>query len=219
MDGNGRWAKARGAMRLFGHEAGAETVRRVIRASKRHGVKYLTLYAFSVENWKRPADEVGGLMKLLVRFMKSNEHELHENQVRLRIQGRREDLPENVRDALAKVEESTAHYDVGHLILALSYGGRAEITDAVKKIVATRGVAATEITEDEISRNLYLPDVPDPDLIIRTSGEIRLSNFLLWQCAYSEFYFTDTLWPDFGDSDFDKAIEEYERRNRRYGNV
>jgi len=218
MDGNGRWAKARGAMRLFGHEAGAETVRRVIRASKRNGVKYLTLYAFSVENWKRPADEVGGLMKLLIRFMKSNEHELHENKVRLRIQGRKDDLPQNVREALERVEASTLEYDVGHLILALSYGGRAEITDAVKKMVAG-GVAAEQITEESISRNLYLPDVPDPDLIIRTSGEIRLSNFLLWQCAYSEFYFTDTLWPDFSEADFDKAIEEYERRNRRYGNV
>ena len=218
MDGNGRWAKARGGIRLLGHEAGAETVRRVIRSSKRHGIKYLTLYAFSVENWKRPVDEVGGLMKLLVRFLKSNEHEFHENKIRLRVQGRRNDLPQNVNDALAKVEAATAGYDTAHLILALSYGGRAEIADALGKIVKA-GIPPEQITENLIAQNLYLPDIPDPDLIIRTSGEIRLSNFLLWQCAYSEFYFTETLWPDFSEADFDKAIGEYETRHRRYGNL
>ncbi|MCL1909618.1 MAG: polyprenyl diphosphate synthase, partial [Kiritimatiellaeota bacterium] len=138
-------------------------------------------------------------------------------------QGRVNDLPENVREAFAKVEAATAQYDVGHLILALSYGGRAEIADAVRKIISgvaqQRRYIPEQITEELISQNLYLPDIPDPDLIIRTSGEIRLSNFLLWQCAYSEFYFTDTLWPDFSEADFDKAIEEYERRHRRYGGV
>ena len=222
MDGNGRWAKSRGGIRLLGHEAGAETVRRVIRASKRHGIRYLTLYAFSVENWKRPEDEVGGLMKLLIRFLKSNEREFHDNKIRLRVQGRKNDLPETVRNALSKVEDATKDYDTATLILALSYGGRDEITDAVRKLAqetATGKLAPEQITAETISANLYLPDIPDPDLIVRTSGEIRLSNFLLWQCAYSEFYFTDTLWPDFSEADFDAAVAEYERRHRRFGGL
>lgn len=222
MDGNGRWAQARGKPRLRGHEAGAETVRRVIRTARRHGVRYLTLYAFSVENWSRPATEVRGLMTLLEHFLAANEKEFHENKIRLRILGRRSDLPPKVDARLAKVEAATMHYTEATLILALSYGGRTEIAHAAKTL-AREAVAGQldpdSIDEAAVARTLYLPDVPDPDLIIRTSGEIRLSNFLLWQCAYSEFIFTPVLWPDFSEADFDAAIEEYGRRTRRFGGV
>ena len=220
MDGNGRWAKQRGRPRLFGHRAGAESLRAVLRACRDHGVEYLTVYAFSTENWVRPKDEVGGLMSLLKTFLKKDEHELHENQVRLRVTGRIEDLPRSVRTELERVMEATKAYTRWHLILALSYGGRTEITDAVRAIA--RKVKAGElepeaVDETVISRHLYLPDVPDPDLMIRTSGELRLSNFLLWELSYAEFYFTDTLWPDFREPQFAEALAEYSRRQRRFG--
>ena len=220
MDGNGRWAKRRMQPRLFGHRAGAESLRAVLRACREHGVEYLTVYAFSTENWVRPADEVSGLMSLLRTFLKKDEHELHENQVRLRVTGRIGDLPKAVRAELERVMEATKHYEKGHLILALSYGGRAEIVDAVRAIAAdvrAGRLAPEAIDEKAIAARLYLPDVPDPDLMIRTSGELRLSNFLLWELSYSEFYFTETLWPDFREADFAKALEEYARRQRRYG--
>ena len=220
MDGNGRWAKQRGKPRIFGHRAGAESLRAVLRACRDHGVEYLTVYAFSTENWVRPKDEVGGLMSLLKTFLKKDEHELHENQVRLRVTGRIGDLPRSVRTELERVMEATKAYTRWHLILALSYGGRTEITDAVRAIA--RKVKAGElepeaIDEAVISRHLYLPDVPDPDLMIRTSGELRLSNFLLWELSYAEFYFTDTLWPDFREPQFAEALAEYSRRQRRFG--
>ncbi|MGI5869148.1 MAG: isoprenyl transferase [Kiritimatiellia bacterium] len=222
MDGNGRWAQARGKPRLHGHEAGAETVRRVIRSAKRHGVRCLTLYAFSVENWSRPAVEVRGLMSLLERFLTENEKELHENKIRLRVLGRRTDLPKKVDALLAKIEAATAHYSEATLVLALSYGGRTEIAHAARALaedVAAGRIAPESIDEAAVARALYLPDIPDPDLIIRTSGEQRLSNFLLWQSAYSEFHFTPVLWPDFSEADFDAAIEEYGRRSRRFGGL
>ena len=220
MDGNGRWAKQRGRPRLFGHRAGADSLRAILRACRDHGVEFLTVYAFSTENWVRPQDEVSGLMSLLKTFLKKDEHELHENQVRLRVTGRLQDLPKAVRNELERVMEATKNYEKGHLILALSYGGRAEIVDAVRAIAADvrAGTLAPEaIDEKAIAARLYLPDVPDPDLMIRTSGELRLSNFLLWELSYSEFYFTETLWPDFREADFAKALQEYARRQRRYG--
>ena len=220
MDGNGRWAKQRGRPRLFGHRAGADSLRAILRACRDHGVEFLTVYAFSTENWVRPQDEVSGLMSLLKTFLKKDEHELHENQVRLRVTGRLQDLPKAVRTELERVMAATRNYEKGHLILALSYGGRAEIVDAVRAIAADVGagrLAPEAIDEKAIAARLYLPDVPDPDLMIRTSGELRLSNFLLWELSYSEFYFTETLWPDFREADFAKALEEYARRQRRYG--
>lgn len=222
MDGNGRWAKERGLSRLKGHEEGAESVRAVIRACRAHGIKYLTLYAFSVENWVRPQSEIRGLMSLLERFLKDREFELHENQVRLRTIGRIEDLPGRIQRELARVEQDTLDYKKGQLILALSYGGRSEIARAARLIAekAVKGeIRPGKISEATVAQHLYLPDVPDPDLLIRTSGEIRISNFLLWQLSYSEFYFTNVLWPDFREEQFAVAIEEYKRRNRRYGNI
>jgi len=220
MDGNGRWARKRMRPRLFGHRAGAESLRAVLRACRDQGVEYLTVYAFSTENWVRPEDEVGGLMSLLKTFLKKDEHELHENEVRLRVTGRIQDLPEAVRSELNRVMEATKNYKKGHLILALSYGGRTEIVDAVRGLaeqVKAGEIEPGQIDETMISRHLYLPDVPDPDLMIRTSGEERLSNFLLWELSYAEFYFTDTLWPDFREADFAKALAEYARRQRRFG--
>lgn len=222
MDGNGRWAKARGKPRLSGHEAGAEAVRRTLRAIRNTGVQYLTLYAFSVENWSRPEIEVKGLMRLLRRFLEKNERELHDNKIRLRIQGRRSDLPKTVNMRLAKIEAATADYTQGTLILALSYSGRTEIAYAARTLAraACAGKIDPEtIDESTVSDALYLPDVPDPDLIIRTSGEIRLSNFLLWQAAYSEFIFLDTLWPDFTEADFNAALAEFAKRSRRFGRI
>ena len=220
MDGNGRWAKQRGRPRLFGHRAGADSLRAILRACRDHGVEYLTVYAFSTENWIRPKGEVAGLMSLLKTFLKKDEHELHENQVRLRVTGHIQDLPAAVRAELERIMAATRNYSKGHLILALSYGGRSEIVDAVRAIAAKARAGAidpAQIDEAAVAAHLYLPDVPDPDLMIRTSGELRLSNFLLWELSYAEFYFTETLWPDFREPDFAKALAEYARRRRRYG--
>jgi undecaprenyl diphosphate synthase len=220
MDGNGRWAKQRHQPRLFGHRAGADSLRAILRACRDHGVEYLTVYAFSTENWIRPKDEVSGLMALLRSFLKKDEHELHENQVRLRVTGRLGDLPKAVRAELERVMAATRHYEKGHLILALSYGGRTEIVDAIRAIAAKVKLGVVEpgqIDEELVTGHLYLPDVPDPDLMIRTSGELRLSNFLLWELSYAEFYFTDVLWPDFREADFAVALAEYSRRQRRFG--
>ena len=222
MDGNGRWAKARGLPRLKGHEAGAESVRRVLRAAKKFGVRYVTLYAFSVENWSRPPLEVRGLMKLLQFFLKRNEHELHENETRLRVMGRRSDLPPAVDRALADLEAATAKYADRELILCLSYGGRTEIAAAARALAedaAAGRIDPASIDEAAVASRLYLPDVPDPDLIVRTSGEERLSNFLLWQAAYAEFHFTAVLWPDFGEEDFKAALDAFAARHRRFGGV
>lgn len=222
MDGNGRWAKAQGKPRLRGHEAGAETVRRTIRAARRHGIRYLTLYAFSVENWSRPALEVKALMALLGTFLERNEKEFHDNKIRLRVLGRRSDLPKTINNMLIRVEAATEKYTEATLVLALSYGARTEIANAARQLAqaACEGkIDPAKIDEAAVANALYLPDLPDPDFIIRTSGEIRLSNFLLWQSAYSELYFTDTFWPDFTEADFDAAIEEFTKRNRRFGGI
>lgn len=221
MDGNGRWAQARGLPRSEGHRAGGETVRRVLGYCKKHDIRILTLYAFSVENWKRPKAEVDALMQLLTLHLSHEEPMLHEHGVRLRIMGRRSDLPDAVRTELERVETATAGYD-RQLVICLSYGGRTEIAAAARAIaerVAAGELDPFAVTEETVSRNLYLPDLPDPDLIIRTSGELRLSNFLLWQAAYAELYVTPVLWPDFGEADFDAALEAFEKRERRFGGV
>ncbi len=222
MDGNGRWAQQRGLPRIKGHEQGAESVRAVLKACRRSGVKYLTLYAFSVENWVRPKAEVEALMNLLKRFLKSQEHELHENRVRLRSIGRLTDLPRSVRRELSRVMKVTEHYREGNLVLALSYGGRTEIAHAARRIaeeVDGGTLRPEEVDEAAVAARLYAPDIPDPDLVIRTSGELRLSNFLLWQASYAEMYFTDVLWPDFREEHWMRALEEYARRRRRFGDV
>ena len=222
MDGNGRWAKQRGWPRIRGHQEGAESVRAIVRACKNAGVKYLTLYAFSLENWVRPKDEISGLMRLLRKFLKEQEKELHENQVRLRVIGHIHDLPKDLQRELYRVMENTKHYDQGNLTLALSYGSRAEITDAMQTIarkVKEGALAPDDISEQTIAQHLYAPEIPDPDLMIRTSGEMRISNFLLWQLSYAEFYITDVFWPDFREDEFKQALDAYAKRHRRFGDV
>jgi len=220
MDGNGRWAKERGMARIKGHEVGADSVRCAIRCCRDFGVEYLTLYAFSVENWVRPVREIQGLMRLLRKFLKDNEYELHENEVRLRVIGRTSDLPKLVQSGLKRVMKATEHYTKGQLVLALSYGGRTEIANAAKQIalkVKSGEINPKKIDEATVAAHLYAPDIPDPDLMIRTSGELRLSNFLLWQLSYSEFYVTDVLWPDFREDEFAAAMAAYAKRKRRFG--
>lgn len=220
MDGNGRWAHQRGKSRLFGHRAGAESLRAVLRACRDHGVDYLTVYAFSTENWVRPKAEVDGLMSLLRTFLRRDEHELHENEVRLHATGRLEGLSPVVRKELFRVIEATRNYDKGHLILALNYGGRTEIVDAARALAQKVQAGELEpeaIDEAALSAHMYLPEIPDPDLMIRTSGELRLSNFLLWELSYAEFYFTETLWPDFREEQFAEALAAYAERSRRFG--
>ncbi|MCR5413783.1 MAG: di-trans,poly-cis-decaprenylcistransferase [Kiritimatiellae bacterium] len=212
MDGNGRWAKSRRRPRLMGHRAGADALDRVMHYCKDAGIRYLTVYAFSTENWKRSDEEVSGLMKLLSRYIKSKAKRLVEDGVRFRVIGRRADLSEKLQKEIADLEEKTREGDFT-LLVALSYGGRDEIVRAAAKLAA----AGAKFTEEALSACMDAPDVPDPDLIIRTSGELRTSNFLLWESAYSEYYFTDVLWPDFGKDEFDKAIESYSKRERRMG--
>jgi len=222
MDGNGRWAKQHGLPRLKGHEEGAESVRAVIQACRDHGVEYLTLYAFSVENWVRPAAEVQGLMRLLRRFLKNEEPLLHKHKVRLRVMGRLEDLPILVQRGLKRVMTATADYTEGQLILALSYGGRTEIAAAASAIaskVKAGKLKVSAIDEALVGAHLYLPDLPDPDLMIRTSGEMRLSNFMLWQLSYAELYVTPVLWPDFREPQFAEALQAYSQRQRRFGDI
>lgn len=220
MDGNGRWAKARGLPRTAGHKKGVDAVRRVITAARELNVRYLTLFGFSSENWRRPADEVGELMRLLRFYLRSEIAELHRNGVRLRIIGDRERLAPDIVQLIEAGEERTAGNEGLTVMVALSYGGRQEIVDAARRLAADAAAGRLDpaaIDEAAFVGRLYAPDVPDPDLVIRTSGEKRVSNFLLWQAAYAEFLFTDTLWPDFEKSDLEAAIDEYNRRERRFG--
>ena len=222
MDGNGRWAKARHLPRVEGHRVGVESVRAVLRTCGELGIKYLTLYAFSVENWNRPQDEVDTLMKYLARFLKSEIAELNKNNVRLEVIGQVYRLPEFVQEQLTKTQAALSKNTGLTLILALSYGGRTEIVEATRSIaekVKSGELETAEITEQVISQHLYTRHVPDPDLLIRTSGEMRVSNFLLWQISYSEFVVTPTLWPDFRRAQLIEALEEYARRHRRFGGV
>lgn len=222
MDGNGRWAKERGLPRVEGHRQGAESVKAVVKAAGELGIKFITLYAFSVENWNRPKDEVDTLMKYLLRFLKRELAEMSKNNIRLQAIGQIWRLPENIQDQLRKTTQATAKNNGITLTLALSYGGRTEIVDAVRQIaheVKAGKLEAGEINEQVIAHHLYTHGTPDPDLLIRTSGEMRVSNFLLWQISYAEFVITKTLWPDFGKREFYAALEEYSQRQRRYGGL
>jgi undecaprenyl diphosphate synthase len=220
MDGNGRWAKKRSMNRVRGHHQGAETVREIVRTSREIGLSWLTLYAFSEENWMRPQREIGALMRLLKRFLKGELEEMQENGIRLQSIGRIEKLPEDTRKVLLDVMDQTASNKDMVLTLALSYGGRQEILDATRKIGAEieKGkISADEISEQLISNSLYSGEMPDPELLIRTSGEYRVSNFLLWQIAYTEIYITPTLWPDFSKDEYLEAIQNFQKRKRRFG--
>jgi len=222
MDGNGRWAKNRGLPRIKGHQVGAESVRAILKACRGYDIEYLTLYAFSSENWVRPKPEVTGLMALLKNFLRNQSQELHDNQVKLRVIGHPQDLPNAVQAELNRVINETAHYTKGTLTLALSYGGRTELTDAVKAIarkVKDGKINPSSITEDTIRQHLYAPDIPDPDFLIRTSGEMRISNFLLWQISYAELYVTPVLWPDFREKELAEALDNYQQRHRRFGDI
>ncbi len=222
MDGNGRWAQCRKKSRLEGHRAGAETVERIIRSSADMGIKYLTLYAFSLENWNRPKLEVEGLMRMLHNFLKNKRDIIHKENMRLNAIGRLDMLPAKTKKLLDQVMEESQKNTNGTVTLALNYGGRAEIVDAAKEIArkAISGeLSADDLTEESFSSFLYTSDLPDPDIMIRTSGEIRLSNFLLWQLSYAEFFFTDTLWPDFDIEEFRHIINDFSTRDRRFGGV
>ena len=215
MDGNGRWADRRGLPRVEGHRQGARQVSEVLEAAREAGVEFLTLYAFSTENWKRPPSEVAALMGLLEEFLDDKLPELMEKNVRLRTVGRTDGLPAGARRKLLAAIKATAGNTAGTLNLALNYGGRAEIVDAVNRILSEKPTG--KIDENSFRNYLYAPDIPDPELMIRTSGELRLSNFLLWQLSYAELYVTDTLWPDFGKAEFRKALDAFAGRDRRFG--
>ena len=216
MDGNGRWALRKGLPRLAGHREGARAVERIIRAAaSTPGLDYLSLFAFSTENWKRPKGEVEGLLSLLRTYLRSKRDELAENGIKMVFSGRIDQLDQELRDEIDLFEKTTVRGDRLTVVVCLNYGGRQEIVDGVNRLL--RKGFAGEITEELISANLYRPGIPDPDLVIRTSGEVRISNFLLWESAYAEFFFTDTLWPDFGEEDLEKALEYYSLRERRYG--
>jgi undecaprenyl diphosphate synthase len=222
MDGNGRWAQSRGLPRLAGHEQGSKAVGECVEGCRDAGVKFLTLYAFSSENWKRPAAEVSGLMLLLERFLDQKTTEMTEKGVQLRAIGRLDELPAPCRKRLDRAIAATAQNTKLVLTLALSYSGRAEIVDAVRRIVseaAAGQVKEDDVTPEFISAHLYTADIPDPDLLIRTSGELRLSNFLLWQLSYTEIHVTPKLWPEFKKADLFSALEDYAGRHRRYGRV
>ena len=220
MDGNGRWAKQRGLPRVAGHRRGAEAVRATVKAAAELGVRYLTLFGFSSENWKRPLAEIDDLMGLLRHYLRGEIAELHRNGVRLRVIGDRERLASDIVTLIANAEEMTAKNGGLNLIIALSYGGRADIVAAARRLAADAAagrIKPSEINEQTFAAHLSTADIPDPDVLIRTSGEQRISNFLLWQSAYAEMVFLDTLWPDFTKRELENAITEFQRRDRRYG--
>ncbi len=222
LDGNGRWAKSKGMPRNYGHAQGSKNVEKICEEAWRMGIKYLTVYAFSTENWSRPKDEVDALMKLLRNYMKTCMKTAAKNDMKVRVIGDKTRLDDDIRSRIAELEEATKNNGGLNFQIALNYGSRDEIVRAVQRIAADVRVGKMEpedITSEVISSYLDTHDIPDPDLLIRTSGEERLSNFLLWQLAYSEFYFTDVLWPDFTKEDLVKAIEQYNARDRRYGGV
>ena len=218
MDGNGRWAISRGLPRLAGHKAGTENLRRIIRATVEFGIKYLTIYAFSTENWGRPTEEVQGLMGILQDVIDRELNELHQEGVQLRHIGRLERLDPKIQAKVLKAIELTRNNEKLVLNIAWNYGGRDEIVCAIQKIIKD-GIAPEDITDELVSRYMFTAGVPDPDLVIRTSGELRVSNFLIWQVAYSEWYVTPTYWPDFDREEYRRALEAYANRDRRYGKV
>lgn len=220
MDGNGRWAKARGLPRTAGHKKGADALHTILNACRDSGVRYLTIYAFSSENWRRPAEEINDLMQLLRHYLEKELATLHENNIRLRFIGDMTQLQPDIRKQMDDALTLTARNTSFNLTIALSYGSRQEITRAMRTLaaqIASGDLTPEAITEDRISATLDTAGLPEPDLLIRTGGEQRLSNFLLWQAAYTEFYFTSILWPDFGAEEFDRALHEFARRNRRFG--
>jgi undecaprenyl diphosphate synthase len=222
MDGNGRWAKKRLLNRINGHEKGSDTVRTVVRTCRQIGISYLTLYAFSTENWQRPKTEVEALMALLKNFLHSEQKEMVENDIRLRVIGQVDRLPEKVREALHQTMSATKDNTAMTLILALSYGGRAEIirmVQEVAKLIKQGEIDPNAVTAELIADHLYTRNIPDPDLLIRTSGEMRISNFLLWQIAYTEIFVTPTLWPDFSRDELLEILKDYQSRERRFGRV
>ena len=222
MDGNGRWAKSKGLPRSAGHVKGAANIETIARAMKKRGIKYLTIYAFSTENWIRPKDEVDKLLELLEEYLTKAYKNAEKNKMRLKVIGRRDNLSEKIQKKIEEAEEATSMYDELVLQVAFNYGSRDEIVRATKEIsndVAEGKLNVDDINEETLSSYLDTKDVPDPDLLIRTSGEERLSNYLLWQLAYSEFYFSEVPWPAFSVKNLDEAIEEFNNRNRRYGNV
>ena len=216
MDGNRRWAKRRHLPAIAGHRAGVETIRRTVRAARERGVEYVTLYSFSTENWKRGDEEVGALMALLEETIRRETRTLVDDGVRLRVIGRLHELSERAQRAIAETVAATAAGTHGTMTIAFNYGGRAEIVDAVRALVRD-GVAAEEVDEQTIASRLYAPEHPDPDLLVRTGGELRVSNFLLWEVAYAEMWATDVLWPDFSVEDLDRALASYAARERRFG--
>ena len=217
MDGNGRWAKKRSLPRSAGHAAGSKNFKTIARYCNKIGLKYLTVYAFSTENWKRPQEEVNNIMNILRDYLKDAKNFKDEN-IKVKFIGNLEPLDEDIKELIADAEQESENATGLHLNIALNYGGRDEITNAVKKIVS-EGIKAEEITEDTITERLYTQGQPDPDYIIRPSGEYRLSNYLIWQAAYAEYWFSDVLWPDFTPKHLEKALEEYNRRNRRFGGI
>ena len=222
MDGNGRWAQKRGLPRAAGHKKGAETVKEIAKAANERGVRFLTLYAFSTENWQRPKDEVKTLMDLLRQYLKSDLAELHKHGIRIRFIGERYMLDKDIVESMEQLEQNTADNKGMTLILAISYGSRQEIVAAVRKVVAMvkKGdISESDVDIDLVSGMLYTKDVPDPDILIRTSGEQRISNYLLWQLAYAELFFTKTLWPDFTPNELGEIIDNFYLRERRYGKV
>jgi undecaprenyl diphosphate synthase len=222
MDGNGRWAKRRGLPRSAGHQAGADTLKKIVTECNKMGIKYITVYAFSTENWKRPKEEVDFLMNLLLNYLRDAERTLAGENVVIRAIGSRAELTEEIQQQIIKTENFTKDNTGIDMNIAVNYGGREELVTATKAIcekVQKGEISIDDITQESISGNIYTQNQPDPDFIIRTSNEQRLSNFMIWQASYSEFYFTETLWPDFGVNDLKKAILEYQSRNRRYGGV
>lgn len=219
MDGNGRWAKKRHLPRIEGHRAGSKSVQEVVETSARIGIKYLTLYAFSKENWKRPKREISMLWRLLEDYLKREDKVLVNNNLRLKVIGQMEEIPTEVQGELRRVEELTKNNTQMTVILALNYGGRAEIVDAVKKIMVDRNIEPESLTEKMFSSYLYTSGIPDPDLLIRTSGELRISNFLLWEIAYSEIWITPAFWPDFRKKHILQAVIEFQKRERRFGDI
>ncbi len=220
MDGNGRWAEKRGLPRVAGHNAGMQAMKEIVKRSSMLGVKHLTVYAFSTENWKRSAEEVGGIFKLLIVYVARELAEIKENNVKINILGDYSMLPSEAVSAVDKAVRETAGNTGMQFNIALNYGSRAEITRAVQAVcaqVASGSLKPEEVSENDIEAQLYTAGIPDPDVVIRTSGEIRLSNFLLWQLAYSEFVFTDVYWPDFTPEEYEKCLEEYQSRDRRFG--
>lgn len=218
MDGNGRWAEQRGLSRIEGHQAGVENTRSIIRFANQRHIKYVTLYAFSTENWSRPEDEVGGLLRLLEEIIEKEAIEMHKEGIRLLHLGRLEELSPGLQGAINRVVEMTRDNTGMTVNFAFNYGGRLEILDAVRRLVAD-GIAPRDISEELFSGYLYTAGIPDADLVIRTGGEIRTSNFLVWQAAYSEYYFTPVLWPDFNEEELDKALLSYGQRQRRFGGL